>query len=346
MKRIESIDIVRGIAVLQMIFWQIYDFFARTDIYAASDPLFFQPFNSPINGIGLILFAFISGTSLLFTVRKREHLGRLKVIYHSILRYGSYIIVSLFFTSFVFGFRIFYIWGEAIQGIGLAAMAATVLILLIRSKWIIFFIGILLSVLQPFIRAIISNPYIMSNWPLEPTTLNAQINLVSLLLNMSVRGYFSLLHILPVMLFGVFLSYLIIKYQKKIIPPASFIMIGFAALGLIFHILWNSIDVYNWTPAYQFFYASVSILLFILAELTLRSIGRINLTYFLSVFGQTPIIAYLGHFLLVKKPLEIFGLENTFSSGISLIFAILIVSIFYYISKMYIKRGKKARAIS
>ena len=338
LKRIESIDIIRGFAVLQMIFWQTYDFFAKTDIYAPSDPLFFAPFNHPINGIGLILFAFISGTSLFFSVKKRMNLGKKKVFLHSLVRYGSYIIASLFFTSFIFGFKTFYIWGEAIQGIGLGAIIATILILFVSSKWVYLGLGIILSLVQPLIRASLMG--FSGQFPLDPVLAPKAI--VSIFLNATVRGYFSLTHVLPVMFFGIFLSIVIkeLNNKKKIIIQTSILASVFCIVGLILHFTHDSIDVYNWTPAYQLFYTGISLALFLGSELILHKNGKTRLTNFLSVFGRAPIVAYLGHFLFIKKPLELLGIENTFQSSISLIFSILLIFIIHKASLLWLARKK------
>jgi predicted acyltransferase len=339
-KRIDSIDIVRGLAVLQMVFWQIFDFFARTDIYAKSDPLFLKAFNSPINGIGLVLFAFISGTSLFFAIEKRKNLKKSRIILHSLKRYGMYILLSLFFTSFVFGFDVFYRWGEAIQGIGFAAIIATFFLLLFRSKWLYLILGITLSFIQPVIRTIVNS--IFSSYPLIPHEIDPLNNAISLLLNMTIRGYFSLTHVLPIIFFGIFLAILIkeLKTEKKIIKISLAYSILFCSLGMVLHFWQKSIDVYEWTTAYQFFYTGFSCFLFMSSKSILLRYGRIKITNFLSVFGKTPLIGYLGHFLLIKKPLDLLGISNTFNYWISLSFAIILVSIIYWISKRWI--GRKA----
>ena len=336
LKRIESIAIIRGFAVLQMICWQIYDFCATSDIYARTDPFFFEPFNHPVNGIGLILFAFISGTALYMSIKKRMHQGRLKVIKHSLLRYGTYILVSLFFTSFVFGFKTFFIWGEAIQGIGSAAIIATILIIFIPSKWFYLGFGILLTLTQPLIRLSLAS--VSGTYPMNPTmSANA---LVSIFLNATVRGYFSLTHVLPVMFFGIFLSIMIkeLNNKKKVMISSSIVAAIFATIGLFLHFMHDKIDVYNWTPAYQFFYTGLSLFLFIMSEIILRKRKKTRITNFLAVFGRAPIIAYLGHFLFIKKPLELLGIENTFDIGISLVFSILLVFIIYKASVLWLAK--------
>ncbi len=78
--RIASIDIFRGIAILQLIFWQIFDFFAKVDIYTQA-PYYITMFNMPINGIGVAMFAFISGASVYISVSKKLSKGGKKQRY-------------------------------------------------------------------------------------------------------------------------------------------------------------------------------------------------------------------------------------------------------------------------
>ena len=61
---------------------------------------------------------------------------KLSKISHLFKRHGGYIILSLLFTTFVFGFNVFYTWSEAIQGIGFAALVAGVILLFTKSTWI------------------------------------------------------------------------------------------------------------------------------------------------------------------------------------------------------------------
>ena len=54
--RIISIDFLRGIAVLQMVFFQIFDFFAKTNIYSDS-PYYFT-------SLGMVIEDVVSHSSL------------------------------------------------------------------------------------------------------------------------------------------------------------------------------------------------------------------------------------------------------------------------------------------
>ena len=86
-KRIDSVDMFRGIAVLQMIIWQIFDFFYVKNIYS-DPPYLLKFFNMPVNGIGLGLFAFIAGTSIYLSFSKKKKISQTAIIKHFIKDMG------------------------------------------------------------------------------------------------------------------------------------------------------------------------------------------------------------------------------------------------------------------
>jgi len=335
--RIDSIDLFRGIAVLQMIFWQIFDFFAKTDIYTQA-PYYLPFFNMPINGIGVGLFAFISGTGVYISVRKRlnKKVKKTKIISHATKRYGGYILLSLLFTTFVFGFKTFYTWNEAIQGIGLAALIVALIILLFRSKWILASLSLIMIFIQPILRQIIENNFINQNFPLNPTSFSLLLNPISLIFNSTLRGFFSLSNLLPITLFGVILSFFIL--QKKQLIKNTLITGSIITLAsFILHFSFNKIDYYNRSPSYILFYIGFSFLLFGLIEYSLTKFQKNKVINMFILFGKTAIVAYLFHFIFIYKTLEILKIESSFSSPISYLFTILSIIVIYYICKFWLK---------
>ncbi|MBW2977271.1 DUF1624 domain-containing protein [Candidatus Woesearchaeota archaeon] len=335
MKRIDSIDILRGIAILQMVFWQIFDFFAKTNIYSQA-PYYIPFFNISINWIGIGMFAFISGTSAYISVKKRldKNIKKSNIILHAIKRYGGYILISLFFTSFVFGFRIFYQWNEAIQGIGLAALFAVLLILLFKSKWVFAGIGLIIIFIQPFLKSILENNYIIQNYPFNPILFTPLSNLISIVLNFSVRGGFSLVHLLPFAIFGVVLSILIFRLKKiQLIRISSLLGVLIVLISLVLHFSFSPINGYGKSPSYLLFFVGLFFLIFGLIEYLLAKFGGNKIFDFLIVFGKGAIVAYLFHFLFIYKPLQILNIESTFGSLVSYLLAIVFTIILYYICK-------------
>ncbi len=337
-ERIDSIDIFRGIAVLQMIFWQIFDFFAKVDIYTQS-PYYIRFFNMPINGIGVGLFAFISGVCAYISVSKRlnRNIRKPNIILHAIKRYGGYILLSLFFTILVFGFKTFYTWNEAIQGIGLAALTAALIILLSRSKWLFVCLSLIIIFIQPFLRQLLENNFITQYFPYNPASFNIFPNIVSIFLNFTIRGFFSLSNLLPITWFGVVLSILIIKSKKnQLIKAPLLIVIIITLISISLHFSFNQINYYNRSPSYLLFYIGGAFLLFSLIEYLILKFEKNIISNFFVLFGKTALVAYLFHFVFIYKPLKILNIDSTFGSPTSFLLTILSIIIIYYVCKMWL----------
>ena len=108
-KRILFLDFFRGFAILHMIFWQIFDFFARVNIYS-TPPFYSTLLGMPVNGIGVGFFAFISGFSVYLSINKRKQDPKPSTINHLIKRYGTYIILALLLSLWAFNFNTFFTW--------------------------------------------------------------------------------------------------------------------------------------------------------------------------------------------------------------------------------------------
>lgn len=324
-QRIASIDVFRGIAVLQMIVFQIFDFFSEIDIYM--DPPFYIPFfNMPINGIGVGLFAFISGVSIYLSLsnRLKKKMKKIEIFEHIIKRYGGYILLSLLFTTLVFGFEIFYEWREAVQGIGLAALIAALLLLLFRSK--ILLIGILLL-------TILVQPILLDSFQESSNS--------SFILNSTVLGWFSLVNILPFVLAGALLSAFLLNSNKKHLIKNSLIMgMAIILLSLLLHFSISEINYYGRSSSYQVLFIGLSFLLFGLIEFALLKFKETKTQKVLSLFGKTAIIAYIFHFAFIYKPLQLVNMDSTFDLFTSCLFTLLSILVICFISILYTKRDK------
>ncbi len=341
--RIESIDIFRGVAVLQMIFWQIFDFFATTDIYTQT-PYYLPFFNMPINGIGVGLFAFISGASVYISIKKRlnKKAKNIEIICHVMKRYGGYILLSLFFTTFVFGFKTFYTWNEAIQGIGLAVLVAALIILFFRSKWVFILLSLIIILIQPFLRHSLSNNFFNQYFPLNPLFFNPISNMVSIFLNFTLRGFFSLSNLLPITLCGVFLSFLIINLKRRRLNRILSIIGGvIISFSLLLHFFIDRIDYYNRSPSYILLYIGLSFALFALIQVWLKKIQKNWISNSLILLGKSAIVAYLLHYILIYKSLELLKIESSFSPTISYIFTICSILLIYYLCNFWLENKQK-----
>ena len=338
MERIDSIDLFRGFAILQMIFWQIFDFFARVDIY--SDVPYYIPFfNMPIHGMGVAFFAFISGTSAYIALsgKLNKNAGKRDIIWHLIKRYGGYVLLSLFFTTFVFGFKTFYIWNEAVQGIGLATLVAALVILLFRSKFVLAALSLLIILVQPFLRQFLEKSFLIQTFPEYPASFDIVSNSVSLFLNFTLRGFFSLSNLLPIALTGMILSYLLVKLkQEKVIRISLAIGMAITSISIFLHFLINKIDYYNRSASYLIFYIGISFLLFSLVGYISQKLRKNQLVGVLILFGKTSLFAYIIHYLLIYKLLKVLNYESIFGSLISYLFAVISIIVIYYICRIWL----------
>lgn len=322
--RILFLDFFRGIAILQMIFWQIFDFFAKPDIYIDA-PFYISLFNMPIHGIVVGLFAFISGFSVYLSIKnkKEKEKKRPEIIKHIFKRYGVYILLSLLLTIIVFDINMFFGWNEAVQGIALSALVLGFLLMFSRSVYPAFIIAVLIILFQKLLREIIANN-LGNAW--------------NFILNPLFNGFFSLSHLLPAAIFGALMASLYFKSKKKQFVKSS-LLIGLPLLifSIVAHILDFKIDYYNRSFSYLIFLVGFSTLILLVIYLIIKNnlICRI-----ISLFGQTALFVYLAHFLLIFKPLEIMGLNNTFAINISLLISVIAVILLYYLSIAWLKLKK------
>ena len=332
--RIKPIDVVRGIAVVQMVFWQIFDFLVKGSIYTDA-PYAIEAFNAPPHFSVLVLFLTMSGASLYVSMSKRLKKGngrpdmrkRIGLLKHTIKRYGTLILISLFFTTFVFGFCTFFKWEEAIQGIGLTAIVTSLILLAgIDSMRLLFLLVVALLLIQPLIVANI--------WPLTDEYLFCVTNteagqfVPSLLVNASVRSFFSFTNLLPLMLVGVMIGK---ASESGLIgkKSASFMLLGFLLVlsAILMHFCsllepsagFLSIDFYARSYSTLTLEIGIAVALFSFVEhihakstkgakITERTNGVVDgILEFFVPFGVRTLVAYFGHFLLVYKLLEIIG---------------------------------------
>jgi uncharacterized membrane protein len=319
-ERVDSVDILRGIAVLQMVFFQTFDFFAKADIYSDS-PYYVQSMNMPVNGIGVGLFAFISGVSVYLSVSRSlsSGSGRLRILLRALRRYGGYILISLFFTYLMFGFGVFYSWGEALQGIGLSALVAALLLLSLQNIYVIAAFGILISLLQPYARTLLGQN--TAAFPFCVFVLNALL-----------LGFFSLATLLPITLFGLLLGFQIIGSGRGAAMKKSFcIGVVLISMTLLAHASGFRVDYYGRSPSFMLFFVGISYLLFSLVEF-LIGFYRGRAYGVLMVFGRKALFCYLFHFVFILKPLVYLGIEGTFGTLHSILLATLSVLVIYLIA--------------
>jgi uncharacterized membrane protein len=322
-KRIIYIDLMRGFAVFQMIFWQIFDFFSKIDIYK-DIPLYIAVFNMPINGIGVGLFSFISGICVYLSVNKRITKGfkKKQIFIHILKRYGGYIILSLVFTLFVFDFNTFFTFQEVIQGIGLSALISGILFLIIQSENLFFVSGILLILIQPFLRIFINNF-------LQSYSVGIILNF---LLNAFFKGFFSLSNLLPFFLIGIYFGTKINNFKNK-----KFLFYGFLFLiiSIILHFSYTKIDYYNFSSSYQFFYIGLCLITLSFCKYISNKFNNSIFLNFFIIFGKSALFSYILHFLFIYKILKLFNINDSFDIIFSIVFSIAFVVMINQLAKIW-----------
>ena len=317
MSRIDSVDAFRGLALLLMIFWQMFDFFSIANIYTDA-PFYLKEFNMPIHGIVVGLFAFIAGFGIYLSISKRTRENKFSTLKHGFSRYFGYILISLVFTTFVFGFNVFFGWEEVIQGIGLSGLIAFCLILFNRSKLFLGILALGLIILQSFAL----------NFAYQQT----QEGLAGFLVNLSVRGFFSIINILPLILIGAIVATYFTKSKAYNLLLVGFILIIFSLISHQF----VEIDYYNRSVTYSIFFTGVSVLLFSIIDAILKKRENFVLFKPLKTIGKGALLGYLLHFLLIYKTSVVFGFNSIFDSNLSIIFSIISIIIIYFVVKIWI----------
>lgn len=337
MKRILSVDAFRGIAVFWMILWQIYDFLAKANIYS-DFPYYFAEFQLPINGLGAAMFAFICGSALVLSEKKRvaKGLKRLDVLKHVTKRYGMLVLLSLLFTTLVFGFCIFYGWNEAIQGIGLSTIVTYVVLSLTKSKRVLVLVALVVAFGQWWVRLALPVENVSSYsvlCPIIPPLLELPLGLF---LNAFFRGAFAVVHFLPIMIAGALIMDVLLE-KKRDLRAAAGVSLLLVLVSCVFHLAGYKILYYTRTPSYILFSIGFSCLLLIALELAFNTRWTKVLKPTVT-FGRIALYAYIGHFFLVYKPLQLAGLESSQSEPIAAIATVVLIAMIYFAGVYWLKR--------
>jgi uncharacterized membrane protein len=334
-ERIASVDILRGIAVLQMIFWQIFDFLAKTDIYS-TPPFFIGEFNMPPHFSVFILFMSMSGASLYVSIARKMKTGLSKkdLTKHVLKRYGKLVLISLFFTSFVFSFCTFFGWDEAAQGIGLTAIIIFLILLINPSTKILAALALFLFLLKPVLMGSILE--YVENYPKCVMEYNFAIFVSSLTINSFVRGFFSVFNLLPLMITGIIFIKMI-KSNRLNFRRSAFVGGGMVLTAIILHFLGLRIDFYMRSYSSILLEIGTVLALYTIIEyLSKKKLNRILNP--LENFGKGAFIAYFAHFLFIYKPLQLLNLTKSLSLGMAALVSVPLVAAIYLAINFWSKR--------
>ncbi len=336
-KRLVWLDSFRGMALLYMVICHLFNYFSVSSIYETT-PYYIQELNSPTLFPPPYLFLFVSGMSVFLLGRKllSMNLKPTQIILGVIKRYGFYVLLSLPFTTVMFGFNTFFQWEEAIQGIGMSAIFTMIILLFIKARLryylplIIFFYIIL-----DFLLGLCRTTAFFGDFPVEFSFEGYGIIqlIVGTLLNLLFRGWFSLLTLIPIMLGGIIFlrNFLDNEYKRNLMLSLVFLL-----SAVILHICGFSINYYD---------RSFPLIFLILGECGLVCsvmyyLGEVREMKFfskpLSVYGRFSLWIYVGHFLLIVKTFQVMGWADTLSDEMSWILAIVFASLIYILGSIYL----------
>jgi len=284
MKRLEYVDIFRGVAILIMIFIEIFDFLSRKNIYTDA-PWYVSQINSITWVPPVWLFTMVVGMSVFLLIEKAENMQRWKSVWLAAKRYLPYVLISLPFTIVMWGLPTYVGWNEALQGIGLTAVfAAIIFSFRLKTKHLLA---------------------LVIGFALLHTGLNSiNFGISSIVINALWKGWFSVSNLLPFMLAGaVCLQFLREGKLRKLL------LLGFAftMISLILNFAGFRIDFYGRSFA-SFFFGIGESALIMSAVFWIWQRTKMRAWNVIGNFGKAAIVAYLGHYLLIGLPSRKLGI--------------------------------------
>lgn len=334
-KRLGYVDMFRGLPVLLMVLHQIFDVLWIGSIYVTA-PYFVSTINSTTWYPWGYIFAFVSGMSayLLFT---RKAVKSTKTAFWSIFkRYGIYILISLPFTWLIFGVDIFLKWEEVLQGIGLGAIVLALYLTIAWKwpKWIHWLVIAVVSLGREFLLK--SVPVLDNLYPRITPVVDFGNFLVSEFLNMTLRGWFSILNYFPFMLGGaLFLKMYQERHELWKLYVYSAIPL---AISVILHFAGIPIDHNGRSFALTFYgIGQTAIFTTVLYHLYVSKKKISNIFY---VLGRAAIVAYLAHFVIIIKPVQLLAWADKMGEWQAWIIAIILTALLYLASRWYLKARK------
>ena len=336
-KRIFYVDVFRGFALLYMVLCHLFNYFSIKSIYE-SKPYYIEIFDIPTLLPPPYLFLVVSGMSVYLLLKNRKERGfqGFKLWLEVVKRYGSYVLISLPFTSIVFGFDIYYQWEEAIQGIGLAAIFVALILLSLKFDAKLFIaLAVLIFSSKDLLFQNLANLA-----ERNPDFSSFEKFFLGLIANLTFRGWFSLVSSVPMLLTGVILINWFLKNESRKVLAFG---ISSLLIALTLHFSGFKIDYYFRTPATIFFiFAESSLASYLLYYLSERKNLKEELLP-LRIYGIFSLWVYLGHFLFIVKGLELLGYIDSFPEPDSWFLAILATTLIYVIVERYYFNLKKLK---
>jgi peptidoglycan/LPS O-acetylase OafA/YrhL len=326
MERLEYVDVFRGIAILDMIFWHLFNAFSVHSIYT-DPPYYIKALNWTVFPPPL-LFTFIAGISVYLLINKLQEQKAKNIAFGVVKRYGFYVLVSLPFTWFMWNLATYLGWQEAIQGIGLTAIFLSFILLAKPKNWHLFAMTFGFAGLQATLYYLTAG-----------LTFSLPLTVV---LNAFVRGWFSVTSLMPFMLAGV-LVFKLIRYEKSLRKPLVLAAV-FIAVGILLHLMGLKIDYFERSFAYDIFAIGLAALITVAVFYIWKKI-KFNWRFF-TTLGKASFAIYIGHFLLIIKPAQLLHVADTMPDWLAFLFAIAFIMVIYFAAEFYLKYKPKLKKFS
>ncbi|VVB75547.1 Acyltransferase family protein [Candidatus Tiddalikarchaeum anstoanum] len=328
-KRLLYVDAFRGLAIVLMVFLNVFDYVSVYDIHT-EEPFYILLLNSVTILPPILLFSFVSGMSALLLTDsvKKKTLNFLQFIKKVTLRYGKYFLLSIPFTFFMWGLKVFYTWEEAIQGLSISSIITCLILYYVRDKRKLICLTVIIYLLQSFL---------LFSWRSYGFTgsipFSDDFTILGLLVNLIFRGWFSISNLVPFMLVGaVFLE----NFRESRVNLN--ILIALASF-LVVITLWPivPVDYYMRSFTLIFYVAGMcGVITSIIYYLTMLG----SMFKILRTFGLVSFEAYILHFLLAKA-IRLLGMGDALPFIPASIISFSVLLLFYIIGSFYIKTVKK-----
>jgi len=345
-KRLASLDAMRGFSILSMIPLHVLVFgtlWAGGGEWSVTSgegpPLLVVELSKPL-ATGLIIFFFVTGMSLVFSMAKRrERQSFLGMERHVVFRYGLYVVAGMVFEAVMW---LLLSGGELdllnllpaifagatfsgpIIGIGLTAIVAFPLVYYLSPKK--------LALLASAVALIVG---LALYYVLLPVT--SSLPEVSVLNPLIIEGW-SVLKSLPIMLVGASVGKLVLDGADM---KRTFILVG-GAIAMVYMVvptlygsqmLHLAVAIWAYPHAILFTVASAFCMfgLFRVLEARNRTLAALR------VLGRSPLLVYYGHWLLFFGLFIMIGSQNL-SLGVLLALSIIGVAIIWPLTYLYSRR--------
>lgn len=308
--RVKSVDVVRGFAVIWMVVFQTFDFFSRDfDLYGNFWYIFLDSFN------WFSIFMLVSGVSMWLMVNKRLQKGhsRARILLNGVKRYGFYVFLSFALSLWCFNLDTFLKLNEILGAIGVFALSALVLLLILYNLEVTFV-------------------------PLMFLVFGLSLWTRTFFLDRFYPFYF----ILPFFFAGIFLSKRVMN--KKISGLLVFDLSLLPILAILVY-LGDSFSYVDKALGFVLFNIFLSVLIFILAI----RLEHWRVWDFFSFVGKHALIFYVFHFAVWFKLLVYLSMYQSFNLISSALLTFFATVVIFIVAKKKKKRsslyGNRARKL-